>query len=424
MQDYVPMEVSEDFKYRTFFGFTIFLMLSAFFFNSPAEIIEGYKIILVHPGVLLTDYMSIANIGTALFNSGSVAFLLAFMAKKLRAAFNGPMMAALFTVAAFCLFGKNPYNITSLIFGVYLRSRIRDEQFAPYLVSAFFMTGLAPMVSQVSFGFGLDPIFGIILGNVMGIFVGLITPGLATNFVIFHKGFSLYNMGFTLGMVGLLMNSLLKSFGLVVVSESSTLSGYNFQFTIFLLIIFIAFFFLKFYLSKMDTRGIKSVMNKSGQLVTDTILLDGFDSVLLNMAILGSIGLAYVHIVGGELNGPSIGGILSMVGFAGYGKNAKNVIPIILGVWLAAVLEIWTPSAPAILIAALFGTTLAPMAGTFGVIAGIFTGFVHLTLVTSTGLAHDGMNLYNNGFAAGIAAAIVSSIILSFFPKEEGEQVK
>ena len=424
MQEFKPMEFSEDTKYKTFMGFSILLMLSAFYFNTPSEIIDGYKKILVHPSVLLSDYMAIANIGTALFNSGSITFLLALLAKRLKASFNGPMMAALFTVAAFCLFGKNPYNIASLIFGVFLRSRLRDESFTPYLVTAYFSTGLAPLVSQVSFGFGLDPVTGILLGNLMGIATGLIAPGMATNFVMFHKGFSLYNMGFTLGMIGLLMNSILKSFGFKVVFESITLSGHNTELTILLIIILVYFLGLKLYFSGTRIDGLKLMMKKSGQLVTDFILVDGYDNVLLNMVILGLVGLSYVFLVGGQLNGPVIGGIISMVGFAGYGKHFKNTVPIMIGVWLAAQLEVWTASSPAIIIAALFGTTLAPMAGTFGIAAGILTGFIHLTLVTSTGLAHDGMNLYNNGFAAGIAAAIVSSIMFSFFREEKPKENK
>ena len=48
--------------------------------------------------------------------------------------------------------------------------------------------------------------------------------------------------------------------------------------------------------------------------------------------------------------------------------------------------------------AALFGTTLAPTAGQYGVVAGILAGFLHMSLVTNIGFLHAGMNLYNNRF--------------------------
>ena len=52
------------------------------------------------------------------------------------------------------------------------------------------------------------------------------------------------------------------------------------------------------------------------------------------MALLGFISLGYVHLHGGELNGPVIGGILTVVGFGAFGKHIKNVIPILMGVTL------------------------------------------------------------------------------------------
>ena len=66
------------------------------------------------------------------------------------------------------------------------------------------------------------------------------------------------------------------------------------------------------------------------------------------------------------------------------------------------------------MLAALFGTCLAPITGKFGPLAGLLAGFIHLQIVSVTGQIHGGMNLYNNGFAAGFVAMLFVAIIEGF----------
>ena len=80
---------------------------------------------------------------------------------------------------------------------------------------------------------------------------------------------------------------------------------------------------------------------------------------------------------------------------------------------------------PSIQLAALFGTTLAPIAGRFGWHWGIVAGFIHSSAAQSVGVLHAGLNLYNNGFAAGIVAAVLVPVILAIQSRtkpEENEQ--
>src|SRR5699024_2098469 len=92
-------------------------------------------------------------------------------------------------------------------------------------------------------------------------------------------------------------------------------------------------------------------------------------------------------------------------------KHIKNILPVILGVYLASLFKIWEINSAGILLAALFGTTLAPISGTFGWGAGILVGILHVSIVSNTAYIHGGINLYNNGFAGGIVAAIIVPII-------------
>ncbi len=110
----------------------------------------------------------------------------------------------------------------------------------------------------------------------------------------------------------------------------------------------------------------KKLLQHSGRLVTDFVFLNGFGVSLINMALLGYLSLGYIILVGGQINGPTIGGIFTVVGFGAFGKHINNVWPILTGVFLSSLLKVWDVSSTGAVLAALFGTTLAPIAGAYG----------------------------------------------------------
>ena len=133
------------------------------------------------------------------------------------------------------------------------------------------------------------------------------------------------------------------------------------------------------------------------------------------MAFTGGIGLVYLlalYPFGVRLNGPLVCCVLSMTGFAAFGKHPKNILPVMAGACLAKTLLVAVPfTAPGPLLAVLFCTGLAPIAGQFGVFWGMVAGFLHMTIVQNTSILHGGMNLYNNGFAAGLVCVLLLPII-------------
>ena len=62
-------------------------------------------------------------------------------------------------------------------------------------------------------------------------------------------------------------------------------------------------------------------------------------------------------------------------------------------------------------LAVLFASTLAPIAGEYGAVAGFSVGMLHLVLVQIVGGLHGGLDLYNNGFAGGLSAGIMVPIL-------------
>ncbi len=407
-----PIEiVSNKIKFYTISLYAVFILLSSFVFNSPVEIIRGMGNIAVTPSILVTDYIKIGNLGAALFNCGLLMLICMVIIKVNKIEIKGPVIAAVITVGAFALFGKNIYNIWAILLGVYLHAHVQKEKFSTFIVVAFFGTALAPVVSQISFGLELPLIRGILLGNIAGVIIGFILPPLAKQFFSFHNGFNLYNVGFTAGIVGTFLMAIIRSLDLDNKTTMIIAEGYNHILTVYLIGIFISMMILGFIYNGNTIKGFGKLLSRSGKATTDFIEEDGFGLTLINMGLLGIMATAYVLSVKGQLNGPIVGGVLTIVAFGAFGKHIKNCIPIMIGVFIAAYFQKWDANATGPLLAALFGTTLAPIAGKYGWGSGIIAGMFHMTLVMNVGLVHGGMNLYNNGFSGGFVGATLVPLL-------------
>jgi hypothetical protein len=155
------------------------------------------------------------------------------------------------------------------------------------------------------------------------------------------------------------------------------------------------------------------VLRSSGQAPSDFIDLAGLGATLLNIGLTGLLAMAYILAIGGDINGPVIAGLLSVAGFGAFGKHPFNITPVMVGVVLGSLAKPWGIADPAIQLAALFSTNLAPVSGHFGWRWGTLAGYVHSSAALSVGPAHGGLNLYNNGFAAGIVASVLVPVIIS-----------
>lgn len=159
--------------------------------------------------------------------------------------------------------------------------------------------------------------------------------------------------------------------------------------------------------------SLRLINKSSGRLVSDFYIMYG-NRVYANMGIMGLISLIIVFILGGELNGPLMGAIFTIIGFSAFGKHPKNTFPVILGATLSASINILDVNSPQMLISILFSTCLAPIAGSFGFIYGVIAGFLHVFLVTNIGYVHGGLNLYNNGLSGGFVAVVMLPLIHAF----------
>jgi len=407
-------ELSSNGQFLILAGYAFSLILFGFLVDTPQEIALGLQKIVTSPDTLITDYIGVGGLGATLVNSGTLTLIVTFIFYRLNLAPTGLMIACLFIISGCSLFGKNLFNVWFIVAGVVLYGKYHRKPFKDLAYTAFFGTALAPVVTEIIFSTDSVVWVRVPLGIGISLAIGFILPPVSANLLKVHQGFSLYNMGFTAGIVGTIVVSLLNSYGIVPAPQMIWTRGNNLLLGSCLGLMFLSMLIVGIRLTSNPLASIRRIWASSGQLVTDFVVMEGFGASLINMGINGFIATMYIVLVKGDLNGPTMGGILTIVGFSAFGKHPKNIIPIFLGVYLGTLGKQWNADDPSLQLAALFGTTLAPIAGKYGWSWGIIAGFIHSSAAQSVGVLHGGLNLYNNGFAAGIVATSLVPIIQSF----------
>lgn len=385
--------------------------------QSPNEFINGFINITISPSILLTDYVALGGEGPALFNSGLLMLISYSIVRKLDLRITGSIFAGILTIGGFAFFGKNIINVSVVFIGVYLFTLYRNIKLSNVIIVFLFSTGLSPISSMVMFGFGIPYIYAIPLGILVGITSGFLLVELSTKAFVFHRGYNLYNVGFASGILSLLYFSILKLVGL----DYQTNLLYTNDSHYFLLFIYLLssllFLFTGLYLNGWSFSGYRSLIKKSGRAVTDFTWRNSEPQTLINIGITGLSMLLFTQLIGIHINGPTLGGLMTISGFSAFGKHPRNVLPPVLGVYILSLILGMHLTVPVIL-AILFSTALAPIAGEFGIISGLISGMMHLPIVLSLSSLHGGVLLYSNGFAAAFTAIIMTTIITSFKKQE------
>lgn len=401
-----------------FLSTILLLIVFSLIANTPVQILEGLIQIVSTNDNLLTDYIAIANLGAAFFNAALVTALAVFVVLFAKADVNGPVVAGVFTVTGFAFFGKDISNVIPIFIGVYLYSLYSKEDYKNNINAALFGTTMAPFVSAIMLYPDLNRLLSIPLGIVSGLLLGFILPSVAKLAYKIHNGFNLYNIGFSSGLILMVVVSILKVFAFKIEPTLLWSSGNNLILSLFLgafYLITIVFIILS--RSEPQLNFVRFNM-ESGVAPSDFITKYGFASTLLNMIVVGLISHIYILIFNAPLNGPTIGGVFTIIGFGAYGKNIRNVVYILLGASLGHILGWWELSTPVIMLGALFGTGIAPIAGKYGLVVGTIAISLHIGLVQNVGSLYFGLNLYNNGFAEGFTGFIIPAIMSGLFIKK------
>lgn len=380
--------------------------------DGAAASLEGFLDLQQHPARLINDFTVIGGTGGALLNAAVMLSLALLLIRINGVRLSGPTIAAVLTIAGFSLFGKTPVNALPIVAGVYLAAKLVGKTFSSYILIALFGTALGPMVSFLVYESSLSGVPALLVGLVGGVALGLLLPALAVVILRLHEGYNIYNIGFTAGFLGLFAAAYLAASGndlgiRVIWNENPGLD-------LVLIVPLISMLFVIWGIvldGKKIGPNLGSLLKQTGRLPSDFVEIVSPGAALLNAGLLGLSGMIYLLLIGADINGPVIGGLLTVIGFATFGKHLKNCWPVALGVIAATLVFGKSLTAPGPVLALLFGTTLAPLAGHFGPLIGFAAGFTHLVVVERTAAWHGGLDLYNNGFAGGLTATLFVAVL-------------
>ncbi len=392
----------------------VLLYVTALVSGTPAAIGRGMVAIVLSRDALITDYFELGGYGAGFLNAALILTIAIVLVAVLKIPFTGLTMAALFINAGYGLWGKNPVNILPVLFGTWLYAKMHRSHMSRYIYTALFGTCLAPFVTEMVYLLPFHRVVNLVCAVLLGVFVGFILPPLSMHTASMHMGYNLFNVGFSGGILAFVVVCVLKSFGLVSESVFIWKVGRPVVLVVGMYVYFLLAIVLGLISCKGDLKQYRKILHHPGRAVADFAIMNGDGATLINMGSMGMAALTYVLLVGGDLSGPVLGAILTVVGFSAFGAHLKNYLPVLLGVFLSTYLTQYEPATPGILLAAMFAVGLSPIAGQFGVLAGIFAGILHSAIVMCTSSMYGGLNLYNNGFSAGWVAIIMIPVLESF----------
>lgn len=194
-------------------------------------------------------------------------------------------------------------------------------------------------------------------------------------------------------------------------------------------VLYIVFFYCIVFAFIVDSpydifRGLVIIATAYDILITDYVAIGGVGATLVNAAIVNLIFLTYMSRIQRRASGSLIMAFWLLAGFAFFGKNIVNVWPILIGGFIYAKFrkEPFERYAVVTVLATALGPTVTQMAmlehipmvpriifaGAFG----IFVGFVVPPISQNIMNVHQGFNLYNVGFTAGILAILTRILVI------------
>jgi hypothetical protein len=390
----------------------------AFATTPPMEVLRGFWAINTSRSVLVTDYIDMAGLSATLLNSAASCGLFLFLLIFTKTPPNGKIIAALFLTLGFAMFGKNILNTVPICMGVYLYAKANKTRFKEYLVHGMIAATVSPIISEIAFSnvnTNIPSVYRFIIAYIVGIFIGFIFPAVSTAVKRMHNDYCLYNGGIAGGFIATFATGLFRSMGFDIVPEDFWATDY----THILAIGAFSFAFAAIVFGLLSG-GRKAALLKFRKIVkerdrdnNDYFLYYG-STCYINIGIMCIIATATMLLLGIPINGPVLGGIITIAGFAVAGKHMRNTIPVLIGSVAASFFNQFDPTGASNALSILFSTGLAPIACKFGFVWGIIAGFLHVSVATQIGLLNGGLNLYNNGFAGGFVAISLVPLILLF----------
>lgn len=430
-------------------SFSLFFLCSALvaalYTGEFGAVFYDWYLIMISPCPLVTDYLSIGGLGSAMLNAGACGMVCVLFMIGLKGESRANTLAGYFLVVAHCFYGLNFLNMWLCFLAPLLYLRLKKLNIKNNLHICMFSTSFSPFISEFLFRYTQKGSYqfgqlnltleGIVLALLFSILLGFIIPAILPGAQAWHKGYNLYNGGLAFGLFGFFVfNLMYKTMGILSMGRISRNNeiynrfGHSYQHyaDVFFLLIFAFCFFLGCFLNGKSTRGYDQLLRDTGY-HSDFSEKYGMPVCLMNIGIHGTLFLLYLNLViiftdGAGFTGPTIGVMLAALTFTAMGQHPLNVWPILLGYQCLYAVTMffchangreitWALSTQAYLNGVAFATGLCPIVGRYGVRAGVVAGFMCASMCTATSALHGGFVLYNGGFTTGITALILLPIL-------------
>jgi len=181
------------------FCITVFVLLLIAGFVINGNSFKGYGSLLKDSGYKV-DFAAKYGIGPCLINFGVYGLFIMAYYNLVGAKFTGPTFGAIWNMLAFVAAGSTPLNVLPIMVGYVVASLFGATAInaQAIVVGLCFASGLAPVTGR----------YGVIAG-----FVGAILHYcLVTSVPAIHGGFTVYNGGFTAGLVCFVLIPVLESY--------------------------------------------------------------------------------------------------------------------------------------------------------------------------------------------------------------------
>ena len=176
--------------------------------------------------------------------------------------------------------------------------------------------------------------------------------------------------------------------------------------------------------------GLWRIITSPALLFHDYIALAGIAPAFVNAGLTALLMLGFLKAAKQECSGSQMAVCGLVLGFSLMGKNPLNILPILIGAWLYSLYK--GVSHKEHVTVSGFATCFAPIISqpahipeivgligvwggiAMGAIIGLFLGFIINAVAANIRKSHEGLNLYNVGWAAGLIAIGLTAIYAAF----------
>ncbi len=173
-------------------------------------------------------------------------------------------------------------------------------------------------------------------------------------------------------------------------------------------------------------KGMYTIFISRDALITDYFQLTNYGAAFFNAGLVSLVVFLLLIVLKVPFTGITFAALFINAGYALWGKNIINILPIILGTLLYA--KVHRTNFRRYIYIAVFGTCLAPVVTemtyilpfsdfvnlVLAILVGVAVGFLLPPLSSHTATMHMGYNLYNVGFSGGILAFVLVCVLGSF----------